>query len=143
MRGETETSARSQQSVEALDDNDAVGAKKISRKERRRLEKAEKKLQQQENGSDDEEEDMEEEADEEGSEEEESEDEGEDYNSDLDESDEEGTEEKEEFNIEDYNEKDVFDENMVAMMETASKEIPYIIQVHDSYESFSALVWDR
>lgn len=144
MRGETETSARTLQSVEALEDDD-IGTKKISRKERRRLEKVEKRLQQQENGSDDDEdekeEEMEGEADEEGSEDEEDSDEGEDDdNSDLDESDED---KEEEFNIDDYNEKDVFDEKMVAMMEQASKEIPYIILVHDSYESFSALVWDR
>ena len=154
MRGETESSVK-HSSVEDLDGGNG-GEKKITRKERRALEKAEKRrLKTGDSGDEDDNEsegeetgeksDSDEDGNDESENEGESDEDAEDDNGDLDESDEEDEENKDlpEFNIEDYNEKDSFDKNVVEMMDKASKEIPYIIKVHDSYESFSALVWDR
>ena len=154
MRGEKEGEVTSHFNVEDIGGKE--GVKKLTRKERRDLEKAEKKRSKSEGtkeGSDDdssgEEEEGEEEEEgdcdgeeEEGGDAEESDEEGEDNNSDLDE-DSDREEENGGENQEIYNEKDAFDQETVEMMDKASKEIPYIIKVHDSYESFSALVWDR
>ena len=140
MRGEKEVDVRSHFSVEDMGGDE--GIKKLTRKERRELEKAERRKDKREvaeHGSGEEEAEDEEEANDSG-EEEESEEEG-DNNSDLEESDSE--KEGDNFGLETYNEKDAFDQETVEMMDKASKEIPYIIKVHDSYESFSSQVWDR
>ena len=151
MRGEKEGEVTSHFSVEDMEGKE--GVKKLTRKERRDLEKAEKKRNKSEgskdesgedSSGDEEDEGEEEEEEEEGGEGEESDEEAEDNNSDLDEeSDKDEEEEESGENMEIYNEKDAFDQETVEMMDKASKEIPYIIKVHDSYESFSALAWDR
>ena len=153
MRGEKENDPRTQFSVEDIDGLGNPKAKKLTRKERRQQEKAEKRLskkeeeEESENSDDGEEEedgpDAEGEGDEGSEDEEDSDEERDDDNSDLDESDAEAHDQN--INDEDqvFNEKDQFDEEMIKMMDQASKEIPYIIKVHDCYESFSALVWDR
>ena len=153
MRGEKEGEVTSHFSVEDMEGKE--GVKKLTRKERRDLKKAEKRRNRSEDDKDgsgedssgEEEEGEEDDDDQEGEdsgegEESDEEAEAEDSNSDLDEEsdkEEEGAGE----NPEVYNEKDVFDQETVEMIDKASKEIPYIIKVHDSYESFSALVWDR
>ena len=152
MRGEKESDPRQNFSVEDMGDDGTKKSVKLNRKERRQVEKAEKRRNsnkadeedesddgdsEEESGDDEagEEEELEEE---EESETEEGNEEHEDDYSDLNESDAE-----EEEQIEPTNEKDVFDQEVVEMMDKASKELPYAIKVHDSYESFSSLVWDR
>ena len=152
MRGEKESDVIAHASVEDM--GGGVASKKFTRKERRDMEKAAKKLDKK--SGDDEESESDVEEDSNGEEEEDSDAEG-DSDQDGSGEDEEGDNDDnsdliesgdEEFNAEElaggvYNEKDAYDQETVEMMDKASKEIPYIIKVHDSYESFSALVWDR
>ena len=150
MRGETELDPRQNFSVEDTGEGRGKKTIKLNRKERRQLEKAEKRREAKEgDDNDDDDEDSEDESgdDEDGEEEEEEDDdegddddEQEDNYSDLNESDEE---EENKGDSEPMNEKDLFDQEVVEMMDKASKELPYAIKVHDSYESFSSLVWDR
>ena len=151
MRGEKEGEVTSHFNVEDIEGKE--GVKKLTRKERRDLEKAEKRRNKNDDVKDgsgddssgDEEEGEEEEDGDDSDDGQGSDEESEDNNSDLDEESEK--EENEEGDVDEnpevFNEKDAFDQETVEMMDKASKEIPYIIKVHDSYESFSALVWDR
>ena len=146
MRGEKEPDPRQNFSVEDMGEDGSSKPVKLNRKERRQLEKAEKRRdtkEENEDESDDEGSEEESGDDEAGEEEEDSEaedgnEEEEDDYSDLNESDAE-----EEDQSEQTNEKDLYDQEVVEMMDKASKELPYAIKVHDSYESFSSLVWDR
>ena len=152
MRGVSEEEALvTRQTVEDIATDSKNVNKKLTWQERRKIEKAEKrraKTDDKEEEGDENDEDEDEENEEENESDEEGEDDvsdgenedDEDDNSDLEESDDEN---QEDDAIPETNEKDSFDEKMIEMMDTAAKEIPYLITVHDSYESFSALVWGR
>ena len=149
MRGETEFDPRQNFSVEDMGEEGSKKSIKLNRKERRQLEKAERRREAKEDDNDNSEDESGDDEDgeaDEGEEEEEEEDadedddEQEDNYSDLNESD---AEEEEKCDGEPMNEKDLFDQEVVEMMDKASKELPYAIEVHDSYESFSSLVWNR
>jgi len=139
MRGDQP--GRSHVSVEDLGDVNVKMKNKISLKEKRKLLK--QLLKDQVNEDDDQKEDNAvgaKESDDESGEEEETdeddEDDGSDEYSDLEDSD------KEDIPIV-SNEKDQFDKELEDIKATASKEIPYVISVPDSYSSLCSLVWGR
>ena len=140
MRGEQVN--MSHQNVEDSGEVNMKMKTKLTLKERRKLMKKrgrEEESEESEGEDEDGEEEEEAEGEEEESDDNESEEEEEDNFSDLAESDDEVAASK----VDPINEKDSFDLKVEEMMETAAKEIPYVIAVPDSYEGHTALVWGR